>query len=59
MLRMSAHYYQYLQGYLDQQTGERILTDARKNLSRWNTLGIEIEGQEFRTAVEKKPIDNS
>ena len=56
MLRMSAHYYQYLQGYLDQQTGDKILTDARENLPRWNALGIEIEGQEFRKAVEKRQL---
>jgi hypothetical protein len=52
MLRMSGHYYQYLQGYLDQQTGDQIIRDARTRLGSWNALGIEIEGQVFRTTVE-------
>jgi len=51
MIRMSGHYYQYLQGYLDQETGERVLRDAKSRLERWNTLGIEIEGKELKAAV--------
>ena len=52
MQRMSGHYYRYLQGYLDRETGEKVLSDARTRLARWNALGIEIEPQEFRVAVE-------
>jgi hypothetical protein len=51
MLRMSGHHYQYLQGYLDQETGEKILRDAESRLERWNALGIEIEGKELREAL--------
>jgi hypothetical protein len=52
MLRMSGHYYQYIQGYIEEQTGEQVLNGARAKLPLWNALGIEIEGQDFRVAVE-------
>lgn len=52
MLRMSGHYYQYLQGYLDEATGEKVLQDARSRYLRWKALGIGVEGAEFRAALE-------
>ena len=52
MLRMSGHYYQYLQGYLDETTGETILRGARARFARWKALGIEVEGQGLRTALD-------
>ena len=52
MLRMSGHYYQYIQGYLDEATGQEILQDAKTRYERWKELGIEVEGLEFNAALE-------
>ena len=52
MLRMSGHYYQYKQGYIEKQTAEEVLNDARARTPLWNALGIRIEGQDLRDAVE-------
>ena len=52
MLRMSGHYYQYIQGYLDEATGQKVLQDAKARYPRWKALGIEVEGEEFRAALK-------
>ena len=52
MLRMSGHYFQYKQGYIEEQTAEQVLNDARARMPLWNALGIRIEGQDLRDAVE-------
>lgn len=54
MLRMSGHYYQYLQGYLDEETGEKVLDDPVSRVDRWRALGIEIEGKDLKAAVAEK-----
>jgi len=53
MLRMQSHYHQYLQGYLDQETADQVLTDAAIALKRWQALGIVIEDEHFRQRVEE------
>jgi hypothetical protein len=53
MLRMSGHYYQSIQGYIDESTGQKVLRDARRRLDLWKTLGIEIEGQVFIEALDE------
>ena len=57
MLRMSGHYYQYMQGYIDQQTAEDVLSGARARHPLWKALGIRIEDQDLRSAVEGEPED--
>ena len=52
MLRISGHYYQYLQGYLDEPTGQKIMRDASARYERWKALGIEVEGQELQAALD-------
>ena len=52
LLRMSGHYYQYKQGYIEKQTAEEVLNDARARIPLWNSLGIRIEGRDLRDAVE-------
>jgi tetrahydromethanopterin S-methyltransferase subunit G len=53
MLRMSGHYFQSLQGYIDESTGQEVLRDAKRRLYLWKTLGIEIEGHAFKEALEE------
>jgi hypothetical protein len=57
MLRMSGHYFQSLQGYIDESTGQKVLRDAKRRLDLWETLGIEIEGQAFAEALEESNAD--
>ena len=52
MLRMSGHYFQYIQGYIEEQTAKQVLDSARERMPLWNALGIRIEGQDLRDAVE-------
>ena len=52
MLRMSGHYYQYKQGYIEKQTAEEVLNDARARIPLWKSLGIRIEGRDLKDAVE-------
>jgi len=56
MLRMSGHFHQYLQGYIDEQTGQKVIRDARSRHDRWKTLGIEVEGQAFREMLERPVV---
>ena len=53
MLRMSSHYYQYKQGYIEEQTAEEVLNDTRARIPLWNSLGIRIQGRDLRDAVER------
>ena len=53
MLRMQSHYYQYLQGYLDRNTAERVLSDAAARLKRWQELDVRVEGGSFLQLVEE------
>jgi hypothetical protein len=53
MLRMQGHHYQYSQGYLDQETGARVLKAAVQSLEEWNELGVVIENHDFRRLVEE------
>jgi hypothetical protein len=57
MLRMSGHYYQFMQGYIDEQTAEKVLSAARARLPLWKALGISIEDQVLRSAVEGERKD--
>ena len=57
MLRMQGHYYQYQQGYLDQETGDRVLIAAVSQLKRWDELGVVIENKNFRRLVEEAAAD--
>jgi hypothetical protein len=57
MLRMSGHYYQYIQGYQDEQTAETVLSAARTKYPLWKALGIIIVDQDLRSAVEGEPED--
>ena len=57
MLRMSGHYYQYIQGYVDEQRAEIIVSTARKRYPLWKALGITIDDQDLRSAVEGEPED--
>jgi hypothetical protein len=58
MLRMSGHYFQSLQGYIDESTGQKVLRDAKRRLGLWEILGIEIEGQAFAEALEEFNADH-
>ena len=43
--RMSAQYHQYLMGYLDRETAERIVQDAATSFAEtWDDLGLETAG---------------
>jgi hypothetical protein len=53
MLRMQSHYYHYLQGYLDRETGEQVLHSAGSRLERWKALGVEINNKRFKRLVEE------
>ena len=53
MLRMQGHHYQAQQGYLDQETGDRILNAAVSSMKKWGELGVEIENEAFRRLIEE------
>lgn len=53
MLRMQGQYFQHTQGYLDQETGDRILLAAANRLQSWNELNVEIANPEFGRLVEQ------
>ena len=57
MLRMSGQYYQYMQGYIDEQTAEAVLSGARARYPLWKALGITIDNHDLRSAVEGEPED--
>ena len=51
MLRMQGHYYQAQQGYLDRETGDRVLKAAVRMMKKWGELEIEIENEAFRRSI--------
>ena len=52
-LRMESHYYHYEQGYLDEETGELILSSAARRLKNWKDLDVELLNQRFKRLVEE------
>jgi hypothetical protein len=53
-LRMAGHYHQYRQGYLDQETGRRIVEDAADRMATWEKLGVQPTDPEFEAAVGER-----
>ena len=59
MYRLAGHYYQYEQGYLSKETIDDLLRlGAVSQLQLWRELGIEIDNDAFREALEQLEAEN-
>ncbi|VUX56330.1 protein of unknown function [uncultured Woeseiaceae bacterium] len=53
-LRMLSQYIQYLRGYLDQETADRMINTAVAMLPFWEELGYELDDRtEFERAIRR------
>lgn len=52
-LRMSSQYTQFVRGYLDQETADRIVNAAVSRLDLWDELGIYLGNTEFEQAIRQ------
>jgi len=60
LYRFSGNYYQYEQGYLGQETIDDLLRlGAVPQLQLWRDLGIEIDNDSLRMALERLEEENS
>ena len=50
---MESHYYQYEQGYLDEETGQVVLDSAADSLELWKQLDVEMLNKRFQRLVEE------
>ena len=50
-LRMQSQYVQFVQGYLDQKTADRIVDAAVERLALWDELEIALGNSEFAQAI--------
>jgi hypothetical protein len=54
-LRMQSQYIQYVRGYLDQKTADRIVDAAVSRLALWDELDIYLGNSEFEQAIRQAP----
>ena len=60
MYRLAGNYYQFEQGYLSQETIDDLLRlGAVPQLQMWRDLGIEVDNDAFRQALERLEEENS
>ena len=52
-LRMQSQYIQYVRGYLDQKTADRIVNAAVSRLALWDELDIYLGNSEFEQAIRQ------
>ena len=52
-LRMRSQYIEYVRGYLDQDTANRMIQSAARMLPYWEELGYELGDTEFEHAIRK------
>jgi hypothetical protein len=52
-LRMQSQYIQYVRGYLDQKTADRIVDAAVSRLALWDELDIYLGNSEFEQAIRQ------
>lgn len=52
-LRMQSQYIQFVQGYLDQKTADRIVRAAVERLALWDELDIYLGNSEFEQAIRQ------
>ena len=52
-LRMRSQYIEYVRGYLDQDTANRIMAAAVRFLPYWEELGYEIGDNDFDQAIKE------
>ena len=51
--RMQSQYIEYVRGYLDQETAERMIESAAYFLPYWEDLGYEFDDSDFGEAVRE------
>ena len=52
-LRMNSQYIQYVRGYLDEDTANRIVQSAVDGLPYWEELGYELGESDFEQAIKR------
>jgi hypothetical protein len=52
-LRMRSQYIQFVRGFLDQETADRIVHAAVERLALWEELGIYLGDNEFEQAIRQ------
>jgi len=52
-LRMRSQYIEYVRGYLDQDTANRVVVAAVNWLPYWEELGYELGDNDFEQAIKK------
>jgi len=50
---MEAQYIQFQQGYLDPETGNRVVKAAAVMLPFWEDLGFELDDRDFHEAIRR------
>ena len=51
--RMQSQYIEYVRGYLDQETAERMIKSAADFLPYWEDLGYQLDDSDFGEAVRE------
>ena len=52
-LRMGSQYIQYVRGYLDKETADRIVQAAVDRLQIWDALEVPLQDDEFGRAIKQ------
>jgi hypothetical protein len=53
-VRMNSHYIEFLRGYLDEDTANKMVKDAAGVLLYWEELGFELGDSEFDEAIREQ-----